>query len=129
MKRTAIHTPDIMQAGPYSNAVDSEGLVFLSGQTAVDQGTGTLLQGDIAAQTRQCFNNLFAVLRAAGLTPDHVQKVTVFLTDMSNFQAMNAVYKECFAEPYPARTTLGVAALPLGAAVEIELIARRDRKE
>jgi len=127
MKRTAFHSPDVTPAGPYSHAVDSEGLVFLSGQTAVDPSTGALLQGGIVEQTRQCFSNLFAVLRAAGLTPDHVQKVTVYLTDMADFTAMNEAYKDCFAEPYPARTTLGVASLPRGAAVEIELIARRDR--
>ena len=78
------------------------------------------------AQTGQCFQNLFAVLKAAGLTPDQVVKVNVFLTDMNDFDAMNEVYAAHFAQPFPARTTIGVAALPLGARIEIELIARRD---
>ena len=78
------------------------------------------------AQTGQCFQNLFAVLKAAGLTPDQVVKVNVFLTDMNDFDDMNEVYAAHFAQPFPARTTIGVAALPLGARIEIELIARRD---
>ena len=127
MKRTAFHSPNAAPGGPYSHAVDSDGLVFLSGQTAIDPATGALLQGGTAEQTRQCFDNLFTVLQAAGLTSDHVQKVTVYLTNMADFSAMNEVYKDCFAEPYPARTTIGVAALPRGAAVEIELIARRGK--
>lgn len=123
--RQEIPAPGAAAVGPYSHAVESDGLVFLSGQTPLDPATGTLVQGGIAAQTRQSFANLFAVLRAAGLTPDHVQKVNVFLTDMNDFAAMNEVYKEQFAKPYPARTTIGVASLPLGASVEIEMIARR----
>ena len=126
MPRNAITAPDAVAVGPYSHAVESDGLIFLSGQTPIDSASGTLVEGGIQPQTRQCFANLFGVLLAAGLTPDAVQKVNVFLTDMANFAAMNEVYREQFSEPYPARTTIGVAALPLGAMVEIEMIARRD---
>jgi 2-iminobutanoate/2-iminopropanoate deaminase len=83
------------------------------------------VEGDIKTQTQQCFNNLFDVLETAGLTPDDVQKVNVFLTDMYNFSAMNEIYIKQFTEPYPARTTIGVSSLPLGAKVEIEMIARK----
>jgi 2-iminobutanoate/2-iminopropanoate deaminase len=100
--------------------------VFLSGQTPFDPQTGQLVQGDVAAQAEQCFKNLFAVLAAAGLTPNDVVKVNVFLTDMNNFKAMNEVYARQFSKPYPARTTIGVASLPVGAQIEIEMIARRS---
>ena len=125
MGRKAISSPGAAAIGPYSHGVDAEGLVFLSGQTPVDPATGKLAEGDIAAQTRQCFSNLRAVIEAAGLTMDDVQKVNVFLTDMGNFAAINEVYKQEFAAPYPARTTIGVLSLPLGASIEIEMIARR----
>lgn len=125
MGRKAIVSPGAAAIGPYSHGVDSEGLIFLSGQTPVDPVTGKLVEGDIAAQARRCFANLLAVLEAAGLTMDNVQKVNVFLTDMGNFAAMNEVYKQQFSAPYPARTTIGVLSLPLGAAIEIEMIARR----
>ncbi|MFE0023729.1 RidA family protein [Amycolatopsis sp. NPDC059021] len=125
MTRTAIDAASAVAVGPYSHAVDTGSLILLSGQTPLDGSTGALVDGGIAAQTRQCFTNLFAVLAAAGLSPDDVQKCTVFLTDMNDFAAMNEVYAEMFDQPYPARTTIGVAALPLDAAVEIEIIAKR----
>ena len=125
MTRVAFASPGAVAVGPYSHAVDSGTLVFLSGQTPLDPSTGRLVEGGIQAQTRQCFQNLFTVLQAAGLTPEDVVKVNVFLTDMSHFSAMNEVYQSQFAAPYPARTTIGVAALPLGAEIEIEMIARR----
>jgi 2-iminobutanoate/2-iminopropanoate deaminase len=125
MPRKSFTAKGAAAIGPYSQAIDSEGLVFLSGQTPLDPSTGKLLVGDIGAQTERCFLNLFAVLEAAGLGPDDVVKVTVFLTNMADFTAMNAVYSRQFAAPYPARSTIGVASLPLGASVEIELIARR----
>ena len=124
MPRTSITAAGAASVGPYSHGVVSDGHVFLSGQTPLDPANGRLVDGDIGAQTRQCFANLGAVLAAGGLTFDDVVKCTVFLTDMADFAAMNAVYAEHFAEPYPARTTIGVAALPLGAQVEIELVAR-----
>ncbi len=123
MSRKAITAPGAAAIGPYSHGVDSGELIFLSGQTPLDPETGKLLEGGIEAQTQQSFKNLFAVLDAAGLTPDEVVKVNVYLTDMADFSAMNAVYARQFEPPYPARTTIGVASLPLGAQVEIELIA------
>jgi 2-iminobutanoate/2-iminopropanoate deaminase len=123
MSRKAFTAEGAVSVGPYSHAVQTGDLLYLSGQTPIEATTGKLVEGDIAAQTRQCFINLFAVLEAAGLTPDAVVKVNVFLTDMANFGAMNDVYKTQFTQPYPARTTIGVASLPLGAQVEIEMIA------
>jgi len=125
MTRKAITAEGAAVVGPYSHAVRAGKLLYLSGQTPIDPATGRLLEGDVRAQAAQCFANLFAVLQAGGLTPDQVVKVNVFLTDMDDFAAMNEVYARQFAEPYPARTTIGVAALPLGARIEIELIARR----
>jgi 2-iminobutanoate/2-iminopropanoate deaminase len=125
MSRKAYSAPGAVAVGPYSHAVETGDLLFLSGQTPVDSQNGKLVEGDIVEQTTQCFKNLFNVLEAAGLTPDHVQKVNVFLTNMDNFTAMNEVYSKQFTEPYPARTTIGVSSLPLGAQVEIEMIARR----
>jgi 2-iminobutanoate/2-iminopropanoate deaminase len=125
MARNAITSGKLTSAGPYSHGVDSDGLVFLSGQTPVDPGSGKLAGDDIKTQTRQSFSNLFDVLAAAGLRPADVQKVNVYLTDMDDFSAMNEIYKEQFSEPYPARTTVGVSSLPLGARIEIEAIAHR----
>ncbi len=125
MPRQAVSAPGAVAVGPYSHAVESGDIVFLSGQTPIDTRSGQLVEGDVSAQAEQCFHNLFHVLAAAGLTPDHVEKVNVFLTDMADFAAMNAVYARQFTPPYPARTTIGVASLPLGARIEIEMIARR----
>ena len=125
MTRKNITAPSASAIGPYSHAVEADGLIFLSGQTPIAPGTGQLIDGGIREQTRQCFENLFAVLAAGSLSPDEVQKVNVFLTDMANFQAMNEIYQQQFSEPFPARTTIGVASLPLGALVEIEMIAKR----
>lgn len=125
MSRKTYSAEGAVAVGPYSHAVQAGDLVFLSGQTPIDSNTGKLVEGDITAQTEQCFNNLFSVLSAAALTTDDVIKVKVFLTDMENFHAMNEVYAKQFSTPYPARTTIGVKELPLDAQVEIELIARR----
>lgn len=125
MVRRAYNAIGAVSVGPYSHAVESGDLVYLSGQTPIDSSTGKLVEGDIAAQTEQCFKNLFNVLESAGLTPDNVVKVNVFLTNMENFKAMNEVYEKQFSKPFPARTTIGVAGLPLNAQVEIEMIARR----
>ena len=119
MTRTAITAPGAAAVGPYSHAIDSDGLVFLSGQTPLDPSTGQLVDGPIDAQARQCFANLVHVLTAAGLDRSDVIKCNVFLTDMDDFAAMNAVYAEQFDTPFPARTTIGVASLPLGARIEI----------
>lgn len=126
MSRIAFNAPDAKVVGPYAQAVEAGELVFLSGQTPLDSATGKLVEGDIGVQTRQCFKNLFAVLAAGGLKADDVVKATVFLTDMNDFPAMNAAYQEHFSSPYPARSTIGVAALPLGARIEIELVARKN---
>lgn len=125
MPRHAVTSPTAATVGPYSHAVWAGELLYLSGQTPIDPATGTLCEGDLGDQTRQCFANLFDVLAAAGLTPADVIKVNVYLTDMADFAAMNAVYAGQFEKPYPARTTIAVAGLPLGARVEIELVARR----
>ena len=125
MGRKSITASNAAAIGPYSHAIESGDLVFLSGQTPIDSLTGRIVEGDFSDQTEQCFKNLFKVLEAAGLTSDHVEKVNVFLTDMNNFSAMNDVYSRQFTSPYPARTTIGVAALPMDALIEIEMIARR----
>ena len=124
MTRKNITAEGAAAVGPYSHAIVSGDHVFLSGQTPIDASTGKLVEGTIGDQTKQCFRNLGAVLEAGGLSFDDVVKVKVFLTDMENFTAMNDVYAEHFSEPYPARTTVGVASLPLGADVEIELVAQ-----
>jgi len=126
MTRKAFSAPNAVAVGPYSHAVEAGELVYLSGQTPLDPNTGKLVEGDVAAQTTQCFQNLFAVLAAAGLSSAEVVKVNVYLTNMGDFAAMNAVYAGQFNPPYPARTTIGVASLPLGARIEIELIARKS---
>jgi 2-iminobutanoate/2-iminopropanoate deaminase len=125
MSRQTVQAPNAPTAGPYSHGVWSGDLLYLSGQAAVDPATGRLVEGDVSAQTVQCFRNLFAVLAAAGLGPQDVIKANVYLTDMGRFSEMNAIYAQQFERPYPARTTVGVAALPLGAQVEIELVARK----
>ena len=126
MPRKSFTAAGATAVGPYSHAVEAGDLVYLSGQTPLDSATGKLAEGDIAAQTEQCFKNLFAVLAAAGLSEADVVKANVFLTDMGNFAAMNQVYATKFTAPYPARSTVAVAGLPLGAQVEIELVARRS---
>lgn len=128
MPRKAYTAEGAVAIGPYSHAVESGDTIYLSGQTPIDSSAKKLVTGDIIAQTEQCFDNSFNVLSAAGLTPDDVIKVNVFLTDMLNFDAMNSVYSRQFSAPYPARTTIGVASLPLGAGVEIEMIARRENR-
>jgi len=126
MTRDALSSADAPRAvGPYSQAVVSGDHVFLSGQTPIDPTTGALVDADVAGQAQRCFDNLAAVLTAAGLGFDDVVKVNVYLTSMEDFAAMNAVYARQFGEPFPARTTVAVAALPLGARIEIELVARR----
>jgi 2-iminobutanoate/2-iminopropanoate deaminase len=109
--------------GPYSQAVRSGNLLFLSGQIPLDPATGELVQGDFPSQVRRVFDNLKAVLAAAGATFAHVTRATVYLTDLGNFQTLNGIYAEYFGEHKPARSTVGVASLPKGANVEIDLIA------
>jgi 2-iminobutanoate/2-iminopropanoate deaminase len=110
-------------AGPFSLATRGGDALFVSGQVAQDPATGALVDGDVARQTDQALRNLAAVLEAAGKGLGDVVRVGVYLTDMADFAAMNEVYRMHFEAPYPARTAIGVAALPLGAAVEIDAIA------
>lgn len=124
MSRETVVAPELPPPiGPFSHAVRSTRHVFLSGQVALNPVTRALVTGDVAAQTEQVLANMNAVLRAAGKSLADVVKVTVFLVDMEDFTAMNSVYARHFAAPYPARTTVAVSALPLGAAVEIEAVA------
>jgi 2-iminobutanoate/2-iminopropanoate deaminase len=121
-----IASPEAPKAvGPYSQAIISGGFLFAAGQIPLDPATGELIAGDVSVQTERVLKNIEAVLRAGGLTFSNVVKTTVFLTDLADFAAMNAVYSRYFAEPFPARSTIQVAALPKGAQVEIELIAAK----
>jgi len=124
MPKQPIQTPNAPAAiGPYSQAVVANGWFFLSGQIPLDPGTGRLVEGGIAKQTEQTLLNLQAVLEAAGLGLDRVVKTTVYLNNLSDFQAMNEVYARFFTEPFPARAAIEVSALPKGAGIEIEAIA------
>jgi 2-iminobutanoate/2-iminopropanoate deaminase len=124
MERQVIHSPQAPQAiGPYSQAIRVGEFIFCAGQTPIDPATGNLVAGGIEEQTRQCLQNLSAVLQAAGTSMSHVVKTTVFLLDMNEFQKMNAVYAEFFPANPPARSTVQAARLPKDARVEIEVIA------
>ena len=125
MARKGITAKNAKAVGPYSHGIDCDGLIFLSGQTPLDPKTGKMVSGGIKEQTEQVFQNLSSVLEAADLTFENVVKANVYLADMNDFAAMNEVYKNKFSEPFPARTTIGVCALPLGAQVEIEMIAKK----
>ncbi|MCI5580091.1 MAG: RidA family protein [Phocaeicola plebeius] len=111
--------------GPYSQAIEVNGMVFLSGQIPVNPATGEFVEGGIAEQTARVFENISNVLAEAGLTMDHVVKTTVFLADMSLFAEMNGVYAQYFKGDFPARSAVAVKALPKGALVEIECVAVR----
>jgi 2-iminobutanoate/2-iminopropanoate deaminase len=126
MPKQAITTPKGKAIGPYSLGISAGDLVFLSGQIGLDAATSKLVEGDVTAQAKQALENLKAVLEAAGLTFAHVVKTTIFLTDMADFAAVNEVYKGYMVEPFPARSTIAVAALPAGAKVEIEMTASRS---
>ena len=124
----AINTENAPAAiGPYSQAIDSNaGLLFVSGQLPIDPATGTFPEGGIKEQTRQSLLNARAILLAAGLDLNNVVKTTVFLADMADFSAMNEVYAQFFAAPFPARSAVAVKSLPKGAMVEIECIASKN---
>jgi 2-iminobutanoate/2-iminopropanoate deaminase len=125
MARQAITTDTIAKpVGPFSPAIRAGDTLYLSGQVAQDPATGKLIAGDVAAQTERIFRNVEATLQAAKLSLENVVKVTVYLTDMTNYAAMNEVFGRQFSAPYPARTTVAVTALPLGGLVELEVIAR-----
>ena len=121
MSSTPVATKLAPQAiGPYSQAVKAGNTVYLSGQIPLDPQTGELVTGDIEAQVRQVFENLRAVARASGGDLANTVKLNVYLTDMGNFQTVNKVMAEYFAQPYPARAAVGVAALPRGTTVEVD---------
>ncbi len=111
--------------GPYSQAIDCGDTVYCSGQIPLDPQTGAVVEGGLEAQAHQMFRNVKAVLAEAGLSLQNVVKTTVFMTDLGQFGALNAIYAEYFAEPYPARSCVEVSALPKGVLVECEVIARR----
>ena len=123
--RKAYSTNRATSSGPYSHAIDAGDFIYLSGQTAKNSSNANM-EGDITAQTKECFLSLFDVLNQAGLGEEHVVKVNVYLTSMKDFEAMNEVYKTQFSAPYPARTCVAVSELPLGAEVEIELVAKKS---
>ena len=125
MSKTAITSPEIAApVGPFSQAVKVDGFLFFSGQVAQDPATGRVVEGGIGAETERVFQNLSAVVKAAGKSFDDVVRAGVYLTNMSDFGAMNGIYARYFSQPFPARTTIAVAALPLGACVEIDLVVK-----
>lgn len=124
MSREVVSTEKAPKAiGPYEQAIKWGGLLFTSGQIALDPTTGKLIEGDVSAQTRRVLENLQAVLDAGGSSLNQVIKATVYLTDLNSFAKMNEVYAEYLGEAKPARSTVGVASLPRGASVEIDLVA------
>lgn len=125
MSKMVVHTSNAPEAvGPYSQAIASQNLVFCSGQVGLDPDTGELVPGTVADETRRALDNLSTVLDAAGTSIVHVLKVTAYLTNMNDFGEFNDAYAEYFGEDPPARATVGIAALPVGARVEVECIAQ-----
>jgi reactive intermediate/imine deaminase len=125
--RKTIHTDSAPKAiGPYSQAVRTGNTVYFSGQIPLDPSNGELVTGDISFQTRRVFDNLKAVCEAAGGSLANIVRVGIYLTDLGHFTQVNAVMAEYFKEPYPARSTIGVASLPRGAQVEIDAILQLD---
>lgn len=114
--------------GPYSQAIESDGTLYCSGQIALDPATGEMASGGVAAEARQVLRNLEAVLTEAGFGFADVVKTTIYLVDLADFAKVNEIYAEFVKPPFPARATVGVAALPKGAKVEIDLVARRPQR-
>lgn len=126
MPRAPISTPHAPAAiGPYSQATTADGMVFLSGQIALDPATGEMVEGGIDAQARRAFDNLKAVCEAAGGSLDDIVRVGLYLTDLGQFATVNAVMGDYFSQPYPARSTIEVPALPKGAVFEVDAIMVR----
>lgn len=111
--------------GPYSQAIEVNGFVYASGQLPIDPATGAFPEGGVKEHTRQSLLNVKAILEEAGLALSNVVKTTVYLADMGDFAAMNEVYSQFFAQPFPARSAIAVKALPKGALVEVEVVAAR----
>jgi 2-iminobutanoate/2-iminopropanoate deaminase len=127
MSKTAITSPELTPpVGPYSQAILVDGFLYLSGQVGQDPATGKLVPGGVVEETERVFSNAAALLRAAAMGFDDVFSVRVFLIRMDDYQAVNAIYARHFSHPFPARTAVGVAALPLGACVEIDMIAKAE---
>jgi 2-iminobutanoate/2-iminopropanoate deaminase len=125
MSKTAITSPELTPpVGPFSQAIKVGGFIFFSGQVGQDPATGKVVEGGIVAETERVFQNLSAVLKAAGKGFDDVVRTGVYLTNMSDYVALNGVYAKHFSQPFPARTAIAVAALPLGACVEIDLVVK-----
>ena len=123
MSKTAITSPELAPpVGPFSQAVDAGGFIYFSGQVGQDPTTGKLVAGGIAAETDRIFQNLSAVLATAGKSFDDVVRAGVYLTSIGDYAVLNGVYAKHFSPPFPARTVIAVAALPLGACVEIDLV-------
>ena len=125
MSKTAITSPSLAPpAGPFSQAIEVGGFLYVSGQVGQDPATGKVVEGGIVAETERIFQNLSAVLEAAGKSFDDVVRAGVYLTNMSDYLAFNGIYARHFSPPFPARTAIGVAVLPLGACVEIDLVVK-----
>ncbi|SFV31533.1 RidA family protein [Thermoflavifilum thermophilum] len=126
MEKTVLQTPHAPSPiGPYSQAIQANNLVFISGQIAIDPATDQMIKGDIVEETHRVMQNLKAILAAAGMDFQHVVKTTIFILDMQDFSAVNEVYGKYFQESFPARETVQVAGLPRGARVEIAMIAAK----
>src|SRR5687768_15490125 len=125
MSKISITSPELAPpVGPFSQAIQVDGFLYLSGQVAQDPATGKLVEGGIGVETERVFQNLAAVLKSAGKNFDDVVRVGVFLISMDDISAMNAIYAKHFNKTFPARTTIAVTALPLGACIEIDLVAK-----
>jgi 2-iminobutanoate/2-iminopropanoate deaminase len=125
LSKTAITSPELAPpVGPFSQAIEVGGFIYFSGQVGQDPATGKVVEGGIAAETERVFQNLSAVLKAVGKSFDHVVRAGVYLTSMSDYVALNGIYAKHFSQPFPARTVIAVAALPLGACVEIDLVVK-----
>ena len=125
MSKAAIASSELAApVGPFSQAIEVGGFLYVSGHVGQDPATGKVVEGGIVAETERVFRNLSAVLKAAGRSFDDVARAGVYLTSMCDFAAMNGIYAKYFSQPFPARTTITVAALPLGACVEIDLVVK-----
>src|SRR5947209_6577185 len=125
MNKTAITSPELSPpVGPFTHAIEVGGFLYLSGQVGQNPATGNVVPGGVVAETERVFLNLSSVLKAAGKSFDDVARAGVYLTRMSDFVALNGIYAKYFSPPFPARTTIAVAALPLGACVEIDLVVK-----
>ncbi len=125
MSKAALTSPELTPpVGPFSQAIKADGFIYLSGQVGQDPTTGKLVAGGLASETERIFQNLSAVLKVAGKSFDDVVRAGVYLTSMSDYAALNGIYAKHFRAPFPARTTIAVAALPLGACVEIDLVVK-----